>query len=65
MKNSPPVDRLLKPSEVATRLNVPVKTVWAWLRLGQLKGERLPGGRLWRIRESALTEPVAEKGRRG
>ena len=41
--------RALTPEEVAERLRVDVRTVHQWLREGDLRGFKLPGGRHWRI----------------
>ncbi len=47
-----PSERLLKPQEVADRLNVSLVTVGRWLREGQLRGVK--AGRQWRVREADL-----------
>ncbi len=39
----------LTPEEVAERLRVDVTTVRRWLADGDLRGYKLPGGKLWRI----------------
>jgi excisionase family DNA binding protein len=54
-------DRVLKPIEVAQRLNVHRDTVMLWLRSGVLPGFQLPGGRYWRMRESALDAWIAQR----
>lgn len=40
---------MLTVADAAARLGVCEKTVRRWLRSGQLRGCRLPGGREWRI----------------
>jgi excisionase family DNA binding protein len=44
----------LTTEEAAARLRVPVETVQAWLRSGQLRGYRV--GRLWRVPLAALDD---------
>lgn len=39
---------LLTPEEVANRLRLTPRTIYAWLRQGRLRGKKL--GRVWRIR---------------
>jgi excisionase family DNA binding protein len=39
---------LLTPEQIAKRLQVKERTVYSWLRSGQLRGVKL--GRLWRVR---------------
>jgi len=46
------MDDLLTIPEVAARLRVRPKTVWAWVKTGRLPGVRV--GRLWRVRTSDL-----------
>jgi excisionase family DNA binding protein len=46
--------RLMTVDEVAERLRVGAETVRRWLRLGKLKGARLPNKAGWRIREEDL-----------
>ncbi|MEW6081399.1 MAG: helix-turn-helix domain-containing protein [Bacillota bacterium] len=46
--------RLLTPEEVAERLSVSPKTVRDWLRCGSMKGCRIGGKGLWRVREADL-----------
>jgi len=57
------MERMLKPQEVAERLNVSVRTVRIWLWKGVLKGVKI--GRVWRVREKDLEDFIkkAEKGR--
>ena len=43
---------LLTPEEVATRLRVTRRTVYAWLKIGRLRGLR--AGKGWRIRPADL-----------
>lgn len=49
-------ETMLTPEEVAERLKVKPYTVREWLRLGKLKGIKLPTGRrvVWRVRPSDL-----------
>ncbi len=47
-------DQLLTPSQVAERFQVTDRTVYQWLRDGQLVGHKL--GRLWRIRPEDLED---------
>jgi excisionase family DNA binding protein len=47
-------DPRLMMEDVAERLRVSKGMVATWIQRGDLTGKRLPGGRLWRIRESAL-----------
>jgi excisionase family DNA binding protein len=49
-------EEYLTPEEVAERLKVHLKTVYRWLRTGELKG--MQRGRTWRIRESNLRDKV-------
>ncbi len=51
---------LLTPEEAARVLKVDPATIRAWLRAGQLKGIKLPGG-FWRISEEALEEYISGK----
>lgn len=44
--------KLLTPAQVAERLQVTERAVYAWLREGRLRGLR--AGRLWRVREEDL-----------
>ena len=44
--------QLLTPNQVAERLQLSVRTVYAWLRDGRLPGIRL--GRRWRVSEEGL-----------
>lgn len=46
------VERLLTPEEVADALQLRVRTVWLYLRSGELRGVKL--GRVWRVREEDL-----------
>lgn len=48
------MDKLYNCDEVAKRYGVKVETVWAWIREGKLKAVRI--GKLYRIKESALSE---------
>jgi excisionase family DNA binding protein len=55
---------LLTPEEVAGRLRVSRPTVYAWLKMGQLRGLR--AGKVWRIQPADLDAflqqaPAAEK----
>lgn len=43
---------LLTPREVAARLRVTLRTVYAWLKIGRLRGVR--AGKMWRIRPADL-----------
>lgn len=45
-------EELYTPQEVAEKLKVPRKTVYAWLQQGKLKGVK--AGDLWRVTQSAL-----------
>jgi excisionase family DNA binding protein len=49
-----PPDELLTVNEVADELRVDRRTVYRYLRQGQLRGQKL-GGRTWRISRSDLT----------
>jgi excisionase family DNA binding protein len=55
------VEGLLTPEEVAARLRVTRRTVYAWLKIGRLRGLR--AGKGWRIRpqdlEAFLLPPAA------
>jgi excisionase family DNA binding protein len=46
-------DELLTPEEVAERLRVSRPTVYAWLKMGRLRGLR--AGKAWRIRPDDLS----------
>jgi len=52
--------RILTPEEVASRLRVTRRAVYAWLLSGRLRG--LKAGRLWRVREEALEAFLADRG---
>ena len=47
-------DGLFTVTEAAARLKVSKKTVLRWIEGGKLRGFKLGGGRLWRIKEAAL-----------
>lgn len=47
-----PLGAMLKPEQVARRLQVRERTVLAWLRSGRIHGVKL--GRLWRVPEESL-----------
>ena len=49
-------DKYLNPEMVAKMLDVSPSTVRAWLRNGDLKGMKLGGGKLWRIKETDVEE---------
>lgn len=49
---------LLTPEEVAERLRVSRPTVYAWLKMGQLRGLR--AGKVWRITPAALAAFVQQ-----
>jgi excisionase family DNA binding protein len=49
----PPLEELLTVQEVADELRLDRRTVYRYLRQGQLRGQKLGG--IWRIRRSALT----------
>jgi excisionase family DNA binding protein len=53
-------EKLLTPEQVAERLQVTGRTVYAWLRSGTLPALKL--GRLWRIRPEDL-ETFLERAR--
>ena len=67
-----PKEALLTPEEVADQLRVSRPTIYAWLKMGRLKGLR--AGKVWRIRpadleaflqpESEASDPDAGKLRR-
>lgn len=44
------MEKLLTPSQVAEAMQVTERTVYRWLKDGDLKG--IKKGRLWRIKES-------------
>ncbi len=47
-------DALLSPQQVAEIMGVTDRTVLRYIEDGVLPAVRLPGGRLWRIRASAV-----------
>ncbi len=49
-------DKYFNPETVAKMLDVSPTTIRAWLRSGTLKGMKLGGGKLWRIKESDVEE---------
>lgn len=49
-------DRLLTPEQAAELLQVSKRTVYEWLRIGELPATRI-GERLWRIREGDIVNP--------
>ncbi|WP_079616753.1 helix-turn-helix domain-containing protein [Mycobacteroides abscessus] len=60
--NSPDDSDLLTVQEAATTLRVTDRTVQRYIQQGHLKGVRLPGGRLLRVRRAdveALAKAVA------
>ncbi len=44
------MDTFLTPEEIAEALKIETRTVYSWLRSGELTGSKL--GRLWRVRET-------------
>ncbi len=52
-------ERLLTPTEVAEVLKVTERTVYGWLRQGQLPGRKF--GRLWRVPADALDRYVRDE----
>lgn len=50
-------ERFLTPIEVADRLQVNLKAVRGWLRIGKLKGAKI--GKYWRITERDLEDFVS------
>ena len=58
----PMTERLLTPEQAAERLAVAPKTIRDWLRTGKLKGRKLGGNKLWRIREADLDSFIRENG---
>jgi excisionase family DNA binding protein len=51
------MEKLLKVSEVARKLNVSRHTVLNWIKRGKIKAIRLPGGR-YRIPESEVRKII-------
>ena len=49
-------EKLFTPEEVADMVSVSPATVRAWLRDGLLKGVKLGGKKIWRIKEKDLQE---------
>ncbi len=56
-------DEILTPSQVAERLQVPIRTVREWLRNGTLQGTKIKNR--WQIDESALAETEVCEARHG
>ena len=56
-------ETLLKPEDVAARLQVVPGTIRSWLRLGLLPGVKLPGRGTgsWRIRPADLERFLADR----
>jgi excisionase family DNA binding protein len=54
-------EKLLTPELIGKALSLKAETVRNWLRTGRLKGLRA-GPRVWRVRESDLTEFLESKG---
>jgi len=50
---------MLRPGEVAERLQVSERAIYEWLRAGELPGVKL--GRLWRVRPADLEEYLRSK----
>ena len=48
------IERLFNVKAVVEILGSPRPTVIGWIREGRLRAFKLPGGRLWRVRESEL-----------
>jgi len=61
MEESHTLKKLFTPEEAAEVLRVKPRTVMEWLRQGKLKGVKL-GGKLWRIRESDLSDFIKQGG---
>jgi excisionase family DNA binding protein len=59
MTELPPLPRFLTPEEVADLLRISRRTVYNWLRSGQLPALRI--GRIWRVR----LEDIERQGRNG
>jgi len=51
MQSNP--DRLLTPEQAAELLQVSTRTIYGWLRAGEIPGTQI-GGRLWRLREGDI-----------
>ena len=51
------VERIYTPQEVAEQLQLPIQTIWLYLRTGRLSGAKI--GKHWRIRETELAAFVA------
>lgn len=54
-----PVDRLVRPREVATVMAVSVSTIYRWFWEGKLRGVQITGGTI-RILESSINEKLKE-----
>lgn len=57
------MDELLTPQEVADRLKVHLRTVYIYLRRGDLPGAKI--GDNWRIRESDLKRFIRDRIKKG
>jgi len=62
--NELPVRSLLKPSEVAARLNIPLSTIYFWYRMGNISGINV-NGRCLRIFTRSLQEFLESRISRG
>ena len=47
-------NKLMKPEDVASALQMSPKTIKDWLRMGKIKGIKI--GKLWRIEQSVFEE---------
>ena len=67
-EQSPPMEALMKPEEVAPLFKVEPSTVKTWARLGKIPSVRTPGGEI-RVRPSdvaaMLTGPIATSNESG
>ncbi len=56
------VERFLKLSDVAERLNTTTREVYALIRSGELAGIQVGGRNQWRVEEAVLREYLAHRG---
>ncbi len=53
-----PIGTMLKPEQVAARLQVQERTVLAWLRSGRIHGVKI--GRIWRVPEDSIRALIGD-----
>jgi len=52
----PRIEKLYNVKMLAPMLGAPRQTVVRWIREGRLRAFKIPGGRMWRVKESDLAK---------